>query len=313
MAHVNTLLGPIHPEEIGITAMHEHIMWGPPGWEYDPAAWFDMPKTFEKCFHELMDFKLLGGCTYVDCSGIGLGRDLDIYVKLASSTGLNIVASTGFWADEGISPHFHSKDIDYMEELFVRELTQGMGHTSVKAGVIKVGNSIDTFTELEEKQHRAAARAAKRTGAAIITHGIQFALKQMEILLSEKMDPTRIIVSHTDTKGYIDLERDRQIVRMGAYVAYDHIGIEEWCRMWYGMPDEIRVELVVKMLEDGFQDRILLSADSNCWGLGWGERFLHNVGHIIRYFLPKLRDAGVSEEALNVMLVENPKRVLPIQ
>ncbi|MFC1893347.1 hypothetical protein ACFLYR_04855 [Chloroflexota bacterium] len=47
--------------------------------------------------------------------------------------------------------------------------------------------------------------------------------------------------------------------------------------------------------------------------MGWGEAFLHNVGHIIRYFLPKLREAGVSEEALNVMLVENPKRVLPIQ
>src|SRR3990172_1929479 len=106
MAHVNTLLGTIHPEEIGTTAIHEHIMWGLPGWEFDPSAWPDIGKAFEKSYHELIDFRLLGGRTYVDCSGIGQGRDLDIYIKLAQSTGLNIIASTGFCADEGTAPYF---------------------------------------------------------------------------------------------------------------------------------------------------------------------------------------------------------------
>ncbi len=190
MPHVNTVLGTIHPEEMGTTAIHEHIMWGLPGWEHDPGFWYDIGKVFEKCYNELTDFRLLGGQTYVDCSGIGLGRDLDIYIKLASCTGLHIVASTGFWADGGIAPHFRTMDIDFFEELFVRELTQGMGHTSVKAGVIKVGNGTETFTKLEEAQYRAAARAAKRTGAAIITHGVSFALKQLEILTSERLDPS---------------------------------------------------------------------------------------------------------------------------
>ncbi len=116
-----------------------------------------------------------------------------------------------------------------------------------------------------------------------------------------------------DSKGYIDLERDKQIARAGAYVGYDHVGIEDWCSMSYSMPDERRVELVLAMLEGGFQDRILLSTDSNCWALGGGEPLLHNVGHMLRYFVPKLRQAGVSEDAINGILVENPKRVLPIQ
>jgi len=313
MAHVNTLLGTIHPEEMGITAMHEHIMWGPPGWEYNPGVWFNISKAFEKCYNDLMDFKVLGGRTYVDCSGIGMGRDLDIYVKLASATGVHIVASTGFWADDGIAPHFRTKDIDYFEELFIHELTQGMGHTSVKAGGIKVGNSLNEFTKLEETEYRAAARAAKRTGAAIITHGINFALKQLEVFKSEGLDLSRVVVSHCDERFALDLERDKQIARAGAYVGYDHIGIEAWSRMFYHIPDERRVELVLAMLKAGFQERILLSADANCHSLGWGDTHLHNVGHVLRYFIPKLRQAGVSEEVINGMLVENPKRILPIQ
>lgn len=315
MAHVNTLLGPIHPEEMGITAIHEYIMWGPSGWEYDPDFWFNFSIMFEECYHQLMDFKLLGGQTYVDCSGIGMGRDLDVYIKLADSIRqLHIVAGTGFSVGAGMAPYFRTKDMDYFVELFVHELTQGMGHSSVKAGVISVGNgSVETFTKLEEKVYRAAAQAARRTGAVVIAHGSYSPLKQLEILTSEKLDPSRIIISHLDGTGHIDLEQDKQIARSGAYVAYDDIGIEEWSRMPYAMPDERRVEMILAMLEAGFQDRIMLSAGSKCQVLGWGESHLHNVAHMLRYFLPKLKQVGVSEEAINGMLVENPKRVLPIQ
>lgn len=311
MAYVNTLLGTIHPDEMGVTALHEHIMWGPPGWEYNPSVWFDVTKVFDKCYNELIDFRLLGGRTYVDCSGIGMGRDLDIYIKLAQTTGLHIVASTGFWADDGIAPHFRKKDIDFFEALFVRELTEGMGNTLVKAGVIKVGNGLEAFTELEEIEYRAAARAAKRTGAAIITHGINFALKQLEIIADEGLDLSRVVVSHADEK--IDLDRDKQIARTGAYPAYDHIGVEGWCRMFYARPDEARLELVLAMLEAGFQDRIIISADSNAWGLGWGESYLSSVGHTLRYFVPRMKRAGVGEDVIRGLLVENPKRVLPMQ
>ena len=278
-------------------------------------AWFNFNIMFEECYHQLMDFKLLGGQTYVDCSGIGMGRDLDVYIKLADSIRqLHIVASTGFDADNGIAPYFRTKDMDYFEELFIHEITKGMGHTSVKAGIISVGNGgTGSFTKLGEMVYRAAARAAKRTGAAVIAHGACSPLKQLEILTNEKLDPSRIIISHLDGSGHIDLEHDKQIARAGAYVAYDDIGIEDWSSMPYGMPDEHRVELVLAMLEAGFQDRILLSTGSKCQVLGWGEPHLHNSAHMIRYFLPKLRQAGVGEEAINGILVRNPKRVLPIQ
>lgn len=313
MPHLNTVLGAIHPKEMGITAIHEHLMWGLSGWELDPNSWFDISEAFEKCYHDLIDFRLLAGRTYVDCSAIGQGRDINLYTKMASATGIHIVASTGFAGEDLIAPHFRSKDIDYFEELLVHEITRGMGHTSVKAGIIKVANSKKEFTEMEETQYRAAARAAKRTGAAIITEGVHLALRQLEILLAENLDPSRIIVGHLDSKDQVDLERDKQIARSGAYVAYDQIGIEDiWCREWYAMSDNIRVELVLAMLNSGFQDRILLSSGSIGWRLG-AEPFLHNVGHTIRCFTPKLMEAGVSQEVIHGILAENPKHVLPIQ
>ena len=97
-----------------------------------------------------------------------------------------------------------------------------MGTSTVRAGVIKVGNSGDRFTRLEEMTYRAAARASRRTGAAIVTHGTQFAKKQAEILLDEGADPTRVIISHLDAAYALDLQRDKDLARKGFYIGYDH-------------------------------------------------------------------------------------------
>jgi predicted metal-dependent phosphotriesterase family hydrolase len=314
MAYVNTVLGPIHPGEMGITAMHEHIIWGLPKWECDPGFWFDTARGLEKCYDALMDFKLMGGQTYLDCSGIGMGRDIDFLAKLASSIRqLNIVASTGFGADHGIAPHFRNKNVDYFEHLFFQELTKGLGHTNIRVGVISIGSAAPEVTKLEEKVYRAAARSARRTGAAVMMIGFHSTLNQLNILTGEKLDPSRIVVSHLNGDGHIDLEFDKEVARRGAYVAYDDIGVQDWSKMPYRTSDGHRVELILTMIKAGFQDRILLSTGSRCQQLSWGESSLNDVAHLFRYFLPKLKQARVSEETIHKMLVENPKRVLPIQ
>ncbi|MFQ5879507.1 MAG: phosphotriesterase, partial [Dehalococcoidia bacterium] len=300
----------IHPEEMGITAMHEHILWGPPGWEWNPQWWYSVPRIYEKIYNELLDFKGLGGATFVDVSGIGLGRDLDFYVNLARSTGVHIVACTGFWEGYGILGYFHDKDIDYFTELFVHELTKGMGKTNIKAGIIKVGTG-PTMTPLEELTFRAAARAAKETGCAVTTHGVLTAMQQMEVLTEEGLDPSQIIIGHLSSAYSLDLERDKEIARRGAYLGYDHIGIEPtWSDAAYAMPDERKVELIIAMVEAGYAQNLILSCDVNGWSLGWKNPY-HTVAHLLRYFVPRLHRAGISEEMIHTLLVENPKRVLP--
>lgn len=317
--YVNTVLGSIHADQIGVAAMHEHVQFGVAGWEYGPEEWFDRLWVFEKTSYDLRDFREAGGFTLVDCSGIGLGRDVYLFALLSRSTGVHIVCSTGYWAERGIHPYFARRDIDFQEELFVRELTEGMldrdvDATSSKAGIIKLANSLDTMTPLEEITFRAGARAARRTGCAVTTHGPLQARRQLEVLREEGLDADRIIIGHLDDVTAIDFERDKEIARSGAYVGYDHIGTEDiWSPAFYATTDHRRADLVAAMVEAGYKDRLILSCDTNAFRLGGPTAPKHRYAHLIRAFVPMLRQRGVSAEAVHDILVENPKRVLPFQ
>ena len=316
MAQVNTVLGPIHPDQLGTTSMHEHVLWNTPGWEYSPEAnqHFDAPKIFEKVYNDFIDYKAAGGQTVVDCSGIGIGRDPELYALFSRRAKVNIVACTGFWAQEKILPYFAERDIDYNTELFVRELTQGMGTTNIKAGVIKVGNGRTGVSPLEKRMYQAAARAAKKTGCAVITHGINAAREHFDILLKEGLDAGRIVISHCDALYNLDFERDKEIAQKGGYVAYDHIGIEKpWSPMDYAMPDAKRVELVKAFIEAGYLKQLVISCDTNMYAYALVHRGtpLCTIDHLLKRFVPLLREGGVTEEMIHTMLVETPKRILP--
>ncbi|MBI3374368.1 MAG: phosphotriesterase [Betaproteobacteria bacterium] len=311
MPHLNTLLGTLHPEEMGMVAVREHILWGSSGWEFDPRAWPRIAKVFEKSFNELLDFKLLGGQTFVECSGIGAGRDLDFLVKLTAVTGVHVVASTGFWSDAHTPAHFRRYGADDFARLFTHELTVGIGHTRIKAGVISVGNGAGGMSELETAIYRGAVRAAKATGAALITHGIDTARRQIKIFQEELLALPRVVFGDCDR--IIDLERDRWLAGLGACVAYDNVGLEAWSDLPYAMPDQWRAELVAQMVASGHGESVMLSAGSKVANLGRGGAHLSNVGNLLRYFVPELEKAGVAQEAIRAILVGNPKRVLPIQ
>lgn len=321
MAQVNTVLGPIAPEDIGVAAMQEYILFGMYGWARAPEEYFRRPQAFEKIKGDLLEFKKAGGGTLVDGAGIALGRDLEFYRALSQSTGVPIVPCTGFWSQSGIPGHFvptehgarvstyyFTKDADYFTKLFIGELTEGMAEratrSDVKAGIIKVANSPDRITPLEEVIYRGAARASRSTGCAVMTRGIRMVRRQLEILLDEeKLDPGRLIIGDCDDPSAIDLERDKDIARRGVCVAYDHVGSQKAL-------DDKRVELVAAMVGAGLADRLLLSCGSIGQALGW-EQTSHSYAHLLSGFMPRLRQAGVSDGAVHTILVENPKRVLP--
>ncbi len=314
---VKTVLGPVSPSQIGITSMHEHILWLCPGWQFAPEANENYPaaKVFELLYEQFNDFKSAEGKTLVDCTGIGLGRDIEFDVTLSRATGVNIVACTGFWAENKIVNYFALKDLDYHTELYIRELTQGMGTTNIQAGAIKVGNGRKGISPLEEMTYRAAARASKKTGALIITHGINSAIQHFEIMLNEGADPERIVISHCDAAYNLDLERDIKIAKKGAYVGYDHIGMEpEWCTQPYAMADERRVELCKAFIKAGYAKHLIIGCDASGYTIYENRKpgpTQHTFAHLLRKFVPKLKAAGVSEEIIHQILVETPRRALP--
>ncbi len=326
MKQVNTVLGPISPEQVGTTNMHEHLIWANAGWDCAPEAreLFNPPEVFKKLYDTLREYKDAGGQTVVDCSGLCMGRDVELYATLAKYSGVNIIACTGFWAQENVVPYFLSaktgsghafKDIDYFQELFIKELTQGMGSTNVKAGVIKVGNGKEGINPFEERTYRAAARASKATGAAVITHGINHALRQVEIFLEEGVDPERVVISHCDAAYNLNFERDKEIARQGFYVGYDHIGYEpEWSPMPYAMSDAKRVELCKAFIEAGYAKNLIISCDAEPVAVGWGNKgmeHMHGYAHLLNKFIPQLKAAGISEDTINLLVVETPRKLLP--
>jgi predicted metal-dependent phosphotriesterase family hydrolase len=317
MSYVNTVLGAIHPDELGVTATHEHIFWGPPGWEYDPEWWFHTPKVFAKCLADLVEYRELGGKTVVCCSGIGMGRDVEMYRLLSRYSGVNIIAGSGFHEGRNISNHFRAWDIDRMADLFVHELTVGIGDSGTKAGFIKVGHGVQEFTALEELEHRAAARAAKRTGCAIITHGAWFGLQELAIFASEGLDLSRVVVSHCSDIKKLDPERDKQMAAMGAFTSYDTFTINPtWNVGSYAGADEIKADAVKKLIDAGYIEQLILSSDVNLFSLGWARSSPYTgkttMADMLRYLPGALRRVGISEEITWRVLVKNPKKVLPI-
>lgn len=141
MSRVNTVLGPIATEELGIVAIHEHIGYGMPGSELDTRWWKTPEVRYEETVPKLRKFHEHGGGTFVDVTGICNGRDIDYYKSLSAKTGVHIIACTGFVGGDTALPFFERASVDYLTRQFVHEITVGIDDTGSRAGVIKVGVS----------------------------------------------------------------------------------------------------------------------------------------------------------------------------
>jgi predicted metal-dependent phosphotriesterase family hydrolase len=315
MGKVNTVLGPITTQALGITAMHEHIGFGLPGHELDPKWWTPQHIMLEAAIEKLGRFRELGGRTIVDCSGMGFGRDIAYYQVISRATGVNIIACTGFWAGDGVPQYFRDKSIEYLADLFIREITVGIDGTDVKAGAIKVGVSNGGLSELDERLYRAAARAARVTGAPILTHLSKDADRQMDLCELEGLSLDRIIIGHADHAFDCDPARDFRVAKRGAFVGFDTIGYDTekaapgnpappWSR-----PRAERLSQIVNFLEVKGANRAIISTDANCYPLGF-ESTPNSVTELLEVFVPDLRASGVTEETIEQLLVRNPAQLL---
>ena len=308
---VNTVLGPLSPDQLGTTAMHEHLQWGPAGWQIDARWWFDPQRRFDVCRAKLAEFAARGGSALVDLSGVGFGRDIPLYTALSRATGVHIIACTGFWAGEGIEPYFLRQDRGYLQDLFTMEVTQGIGGSGVRAGIIKVGNAHTGFTPFEEELYRAAASVSRALGVAITTHGSSRARDQARILLDAGVDPSRVVIGHLDAKYALDFDRDKELAAQGFYIGYDHVGMEPWSDRPYALLDEERAGFCRDLIDAGYADHLIVSCDASAWGLGRPTP-LNRVGHLLR-FVDTLRRHGLDEPTLNRVFVDNPRRVLTLK
>jgi phosphotriesterase-related protein len=305
-----TVSGPIPPEKLGFTLPHEHTAialwhgeWRSDYWELTPDD--------DLIVEELRDFRRRGGASIVDLTLDGVGREPHRLRSLASSTGLNIVMGTGWYRGAHYPPEalVDRRSVDELASVMVGEFEHGVGGTGIRPGIIgEIGTDKPWVSALEERVHRAAARAAKATGMAITTHGVQspVGLAQLRILTEEGVDPSRIVIGHADS--YPNMDFYLEVIAAGANLQFDFLGHR------FGIEEALEprlIEMIVELLERGFAPQLLLSQDVchnrqlKAYG-GFGYVYLQ------QHFLPSLRTAAVGEGEIRQMTVDNPARILAI-
>lgn len=311
MPHVQTVLGAVDPGALGFTLPHEHThiaLWHVPG----RNDYWELTRDEPVILDELRRFREVGGSAVVDLTLDGVGRDPAWLARLSERTGLHVVMGCGWYRGMHYPPEarIDRRSVDDLADELVREVAEGVRGTGVKPGIIgEIGTDKPWVSPAEERVHRAAARAARRTGLAITTHGVMspVALDQLRILEEEGADLSRVVVGHADS--YPVLDHLLELLRRGASVEFDFLGMSFTPQERHG---EGRIlALALELLGRGHAERLLLSQDV-CHDAQLKRYDGNGYVYLAEAFLPRLRDAGVSEAEIETMTVGNPRRVLSV-
>jgi len=298
LKHLRTTLGPKSKSELGMILPHEHVfvdLRTPDQPGYAEANTEDVVRLMAP---EIERIKKLGVTALVECSTGGVGRRADIDLAVSLATDFPIVVPTGNYREPWIPEWVRHASEQELEAWMLRELTDGIGETGFQAGWIKLSAGDDGMTALETKILRAAARAAAQTDAVIGSHTIKgrVVMDQLDVIEAEGYRADRFISIHTQEEK--DFAYNVAVAERGAWIEYDHVGRGE---------DKEVAELVIKALEAGCGDRLLLSHDR-----GWFDPALPMGGtpkpytHLSTVLLPELKRRGVDDGTLMRLTHDNP-------
>jgi phosphotriesterase-related protein len=337
---VQTVLGPVAAEQLGVTLPHEHLLIDftvmfaePPGAadrvraaapvSLDILGWVrqhfnanrdNLRLTDEQvAADEIRLFKDAGGRTVVDPTPRTLARDPAALARIARATGLNIVMGAGYYVAASHPADMDRRTVDELARELVADVTVGVGDTGVRAGLIGEIGCTWPWTENEKKVVRAAVLAQRETGAPLMIHPGRHPRAPMEIaefVGKEGGDLRRTVMCHicrtiADVRAVIDL------ARTGLWLEYDLFGTENSYYPYnpsFDMPnDGGRMAHVLALIEAGHRDQLLMSHD-----IAYKTALVKYGGfgyhHLLVNVVPRLRAKGVDDAGLRQLLVDNPAR-----
>jgi phosphotriesterase-related protein len=316
VATVESVTGPLELDELGVTLIHEHLCFRD---EANAIQWphlYDEDALHGAALAAAQGALAVGVRTIVEPTAMYGGRDVRLLERIARETELQVIACTGIYTYDHLPLYWQSRSEDAMADAFVHDLENGIQRTPIKAAFLKCAADAPGVTPNVEKVHRACARASLRTGAPIMAHthpASQTGLRQMEIFVEEGVDPAKVQLAHTGDSD--DLDHIERLLDTGAWIGMDRYGIEMY------LPTERRNATVLALLERGYADRMFLSADS-CASIDWFpeeiEQQLLDQGAVKDWdtrlihdqVIPSLRAGGMTDEQLDTLLVDNPRRWL---
>lgn len=313
---VSTLRGAVSPAELGTVLMHEHVFVLGTEFLANVPHYWDEGARVEDAVNKLRGLRSAGIDTIVDPTVLGLGRDLHRLLRVNEHVDINIVPATGLYTYNEVPPQFWFRGPglmfdgpDPMTELFVRELSEGIADTGVRAAFLKCAIDGPGLTPGVERVMRAVGAAHRRTGAPITVHTNPHngsGRTALRVLSEERVDPGKIVIGHSgDTT---DLDYLTEIADAGCLLGMDRFGLDAL------LDFRSRVATVAELVRRGYAESIVLSHDASCFIDWFDEDELARAApnwhyrHIDQEVLPALRERGVTREQLDTMLVDNPRR-----
>lgn len=304
---IMTVLGPISGDQLGVTQMHEHILANA---DFDGNDFNLVMDEVEVATEEVRWFQKAGGKTLVDLTCPGLGRDARGLKTIAEKTGVQIIASTGFYRECSYPDYVIAETAEQLAQRMIRECREGIEDTGVKPGIlaeIATEYAVGRMSAQEEKVFTAVAYAQRETGLPVSTHcwAGQLAFPQIDILTRNGVPPHKIIIGHLAVDNTV---RDHvfKIADTGVYLGIDCIGFEY--ERVVAMKDRDKAQFVKELIGGGFLNRITISQDLIRKLM---LKHYHGSGYdyLLLKFIPLLRQAGVSDADIHTLLVENPKQI----
>jgi len=298
MPSLVTVRGAIPISQLGLILPHEHLFLD---FRSPSHAEADATDVLRRLRPYLEEIRTQGVTALVECTPVGVGRNVEILRALSEAIDLPVVAATGSYRDDRVPVELRTLSREALTEWMVRELTEGIEDTGIRAGFIKLASTDSGLTPLEERLLRAAAHASRATGAAMASHTVAgaVALRQIAILEEEGADPRRFIWVHANNEP--DPALHTEAARRGAYLEYDAIGAP-------GQSDQHYIDLIRRAADGGLARQVLLSQDAGWYDAGQPKAPIRGYGYLVQHFLPALRQAGFAEAEIRTLTVENPQR-----
>jgi phosphotriesterase-related protein len=311
---VETLRGPLEVTSLGPTLMHEHIFILEPemlqnfGHVWGGESYWDEQLRLAEAVTKLQALVDAGITSLVDPTAIGLGRNIPRLQRLASQVDLNIVVATGVYAFLELPNFLRYRSTEQIAELFVRELREGIDDTGVRAAFLKCAVEEHGLIGDLPRIVEAVAAASRETGAPITVHtnaAVRTGLIALDAFEAAGIDPSRVVIAHCGDSN--DLDYLRAIADRGAVLGCDRFGIEHF------NPTPDRIRTLAALVAEGYAGQIILGHDAASFidFFTGDEKFAGEEPDyllISRTVLPALLEAGVTQEQIDTMLIDNAIR-----
>ncbi len=298
MAQLWTTLGPRTADELGLILPHEHLFVDLRTPDVPGFAEANADEVIALMAPEVEKAKAAGVTALVECTPVGVGRRADLDKAVSEATNFPVVVPTGIYREPWVPAWAQQASEQVLYEWMLGELTDQIEGSGVRAAWIKLSAGDDGLTDTETRILRAAARAAKETGAVIGSHTIRGRVvqDQLAVIEAEGYTAERFIWIHTQAEPDFDLHL--AMARRGVWIEYDWIGGQQ-------PTDEVYLEYLRRLLDAGYE-KILLSHDRGWFDPGNRDRVPQPFTYLSETFLPAMRAAGMDEALIHKLTHTNP-------